>query len=169
MKPTSRATYSSAWIGIDGFKNSNLIQTGTGHEFVNGTARYYAWWEILPSAETVIPFSITLRNLSQQWTFRTLQRYIGPQTSVEWVMEAPQVDGSIAKLAHVSPTMFTCCRVNGKNPKLTPAMGGTMIQNNATVAIPSCPSRSGNSFVVKPLYTQEALLTTQRRIHRHKS
>lgn len=169
VKPTSKSTYSSAWIGIDGFKNNNLIQTGTGHEFINGTARYYAWWEILPAFETVIPlpvrpgdhmkatikkisrtkWSITLRNLSRKWTFRTLQYYTGPQTSAEWIMEAPQVDGIIAKLARVSPTPFTCCRINGKNPKLTPAAGGIMVQNNITVAVPSYPGCGGSSFVVK--------------------
>lgn len=36
VRPSRTATYSSAWIGIDGFGNSNLIQTGTGHEFIDG-------------------------------------------------------------------------------------------------------------------------------------
>src|SRR5438067_11137972 len=49
---SNRATYSSQWVGIDGFNNSNLIQTGTESDFVNGSARYDAWWEILPAAET---------------------------------------------------------------------------------------------------------------------
>ncbi|MEK3944955.1 MULTISPECIES: G1 family glutamic endopeptidase [Paenibacillus] len=172
VKPTSKPSYSSAWIGIDGFKNSSLIQTGTGHEFVNGRARYYAWWEILPDVETVIPlpvspgdhikanitkvgrnkWTITLRNLSRNWIFRTLQRYTGPQTSGEWIMEAPEVDGSIAKLARVSPTCFYCCRINGKSPRLTLNMGGIMVQNNATIAVPSCPNHRGDSFTVKRTY-----------------
>jgi hypothetical protein len=172
VKPTHKSTYSSAWIGIDGFKNSSLIQTGTGHEFVNGIARYYAWWEILPDAETVIPlsvypgdhmkgtitkishtkWSITLRNLSRNWTFRTLQRYSGPQTSGEWIMEAPEVDGSIAKLARVCTTYFNCCRINGKRPRLTLSNGGIMVQNNISVAVPSSPSHRGVSFSVKRIY-----------------
>ena len=47
--------YSSAWIGIDGFDNAHLIQTGTEQDYYGGTAHYSAWWEILPKAETVIP------------------------------------------------------------------------------------------------------------------
>ena len=46
--------FSSAWIGIDGFNNRHLIQTGTEQDYANGTASYSAWWEILPAAETTI-------------------------------------------------------------------------------------------------------------------
>jgi hypothetical protein len=51
---SSSATYSSAWIGVDGFNNSDLIQTGTEEDYYSGAAHYDAWWEILPAAETEI-------------------------------------------------------------------------------------------------------------------
>jgi hypothetical protein len=54
---TTSATYSSAWIGVDGFNNSDLIQTGTEEDYYNGSAHYNAWWEILPAAETAISSS----------------------------------------------------------------------------------------------------------------
>ncbi|WP_379139052.1 G1 family glutamic endopeptidase [Paenibacillus sp. sgz500958] len=171
IKPSAKSAYSSAWIGIDGFRNSSLIQTGTGHEWVNGTPHYYAWWEILPASETVIPlpvspgdrmrasivklkrnkWCITLRNLTRQWKFRTVQHYSGPQASVEWILEAPQIGGNITKLARLTPTRFSCCKVNGRNTKLTPSDGGIMIQNSIIVSVPSCPSRSGNAFIIKQL------------------
>ncbi len=47
--------FSSAWIGIDGFNNKHLIQTGTEQDYYDGSAHYNAWWEILPAAETAIP------------------------------------------------------------------------------------------------------------------
>jgi hypothetical protein len=50
-----QATYSSAWIGVDGFNNSNLIQTGTEEDCYFGAQHYNAWWEILPAAETALP------------------------------------------------------------------------------------------------------------------
>ncbi|WP_429350648.1 G1 family glutamic endopeptidase [Paenibacillus sp. 4624] len=53
--PSSRRSYSSAWIGIDGFANKNLIQTGTSHNWLKGKPVYYAWWGILPETETIIP------------------------------------------------------------------------------------------------------------------
>lgn len=171
VKPSAKTAYSSAWIGIDGYGNSSLIQTGTGHESVNGTVHYYAWWEILPASETVIPYPVSpgdrmqacifktspgkwiiqLRNLSKQWTFRTLQRYAGPQASAEWILEAPQVDGKIAGLARLSPVYFSRCRVNGKSPKLKASDGGIMIQKKIRVAVPSRPNTRGDAFTVTRL------------------
>jgi hypothetical protein len=174
VKPTVKAAYSSAWIGIDGFRNSSLIQTGTGHESVNGTVRYYAWWEILPAAETVIPlpvapgdhmrasivklspgkWCIILRNLSRGWAFRTIQRYNGPQSSAEWIMEAPQVGRNIAPLSRLSLVRFSCCRVNGRSPKLKTSDGGIMVKNKVLLAVPSLPGPRGDSFSVRRIYSK---------------
>lgn len=51
---SSGSTYSSAWIGVDGFNDSDLIQTGTEEDYYSGSAHYDAWWEILPASETEI-------------------------------------------------------------------------------------------------------------------
>ncbi|PAK54296.1 hypothetical protein CHH75_08240 [Paenibacillus sp. 7541] len=167
--PTSRSSYSSAWVGIDGYNNSSLIQTGTAHHFVNGTAQYYAWWEILPSYETRISLPvrpgdvmrayiaklkgskwlIRLQNLSRGWTFKTVQSYHGPQTSAEWIVEAPTVNGSQSSLARLSPVAFVRSRVNGCNPKFTPSQRIGMLQHHRIVSLPCKPSPSGSSFVVK--------------------
>lgn len=167
--PSAQPTYSSAWIGIDGYNNASLIQTGTAHDFANGAASYYAWWEILPAEETVIPYpvrpgdrmravianqghgkwSILLCNLTRGWRFSTVQTYKGPQTSAEWIVEAPQVGGSISRLARLTPVVFSCCRANGRNPRLKPSQRGVMIQNGQRVSIPSRPNRAGDAFFVR--------------------
>lgn len=166
---TAHPVYSSAWIGIDGYKNGSLIQTGTAHEFANGSASYYAWWEILPEAETVIPYpvhpgdrmhavianqgrgkwSISLRNLTRGWRFRTVQAYNGPRSSAEWIIEAPQVGGTIGSFARLSPVAFSCCRANGRNPRLKLSQRGIMIQNGRKVSIPSRPNRTGDAFLIR--------------------
>lgn len=167
--PSSKSSYSSVWIGIDGFENSNLIQTGTGHDWVNGKSSYYAWWEILPDVETVIPFPvspgdriratiyrinrtrwcITLHNLTQSWTFRTVQQYTGQQSSAEWIVEAPSVGNSISRMARVTPVTFKCCRLNGRSTGLVAKEKGIMIQQKQVVSIPEAPRPRGDSFVVK--------------------
>jgi hypothetical protein len=40
------------WVGIDGYTDADLIQAGVGADPTDGT---YAWWEVLPAGETVIP------------------------------------------------------------------------------------------------------------------
>src|SRR4029077_9385696 len=47
VSPTKKASYSSQWVGIDGFNNPSLIQTGTESDYFHGAAHYDAWWEIL--------------------------------------------------------------------------------------------------------------------------
>ncbi|WP_233096142.1 G1 family glutamic endopeptidase [Alicyclobacillus sp. SO9] len=169
VKRSSGNTYSSSWIGIDGFNNSNLIQTGTEQDYVNGHAQYDAWWEILPAAETVIPtmavspgdhmsahihnngngtWTITLKDLTQGESFSTTQSYSGPGSSAEWIQEAPQINGSIATLANYGATTFDPGTVNGGNPRLTSSDGGYMIQNGSVVSDPSNPDSDTDGFNV---------------------
>ncbi len=169
VSATRKATYSSSWVGIDGFNNSNLIQTGTEQDWYSGRAHYAAWWEILPAAETVIPtitvhpgdqFSASVTsNGGGSWTikitdnstgqsFTTVQGYSGPGTSAEWIQEAPTVGGRIAALAHYGQTVFDPGTVNGADPNLTASEGGVMIQRNNQVSTPSNPDADTDGFNV---------------------
>ncbi len=75
---STSATYSSPWIGVDGFDDTNLIKTGTEEDFYGGAAHCNALW----------------------WTFTAKQGYDGGGASAEWVVEAPEVGGNITTLAH---------------------------------------------------------------------
>ncbi len=44
--PSSGSTYSSVWVGIDGFNGSTVEQVGTSQNVVNGRPVYYAWYEM---------------------------------------------------------------------------------------------------------------------------
>ena len=57
---STSATYSSAWIGVDGFNNSDLIQTGTEEDYYNGAAHYNAWWESCPPPRPRSPTSYAI-------------------------------------------------------------------------------------------------------------
>ena len=76
-----------------------------------GRAHVYAWWEDLPSAEVRLKLpvnvgddmTVSIFKMSPGWwalavhdlttghSFALVQRYGGPQTSVEWVVETPEV------------------------------------------------------------------------------
>ncbi|WP_082343823.1 G1 family glutamic endopeptidase [Sulfobacillus thermosulfidooxidans] len=168
VSPSHGSTYSSAWIGIDGFNNSDLIQTGTEQDYAQGKAQYSAWWEILPAAETVINepvspgddmsasivndgggvWTITLKDLTKGWTFSTNQAYSGPGSSAEWILEAPTIGGHIATLANYGQTTFNPGTANGQNPGLVSQDGGVMIQKNKQVSTPSLPDSDTDGFNV---------------------
>ncbi len=199
---SASATYSSAWIGVDGFNNSSLIQTGTEEDYYSGAAHYNAWWEILPASETALPsgdvvkagdsmkasiyetstvtggtthghsrtgsqhvWVITIADATQGWSFTTNQAYNGAGSSAEWVMEAPQVGGKIATLAHYtfSPSAGTgdfdnagvlTSVVSSGLPSYTNAGlnyqkdSGVMIQNNVQVSTPGNPDTALSAFNV---------------------
>ena len=89
---TTSAWYSAAWLGIDGFNNGSLIQTGTEQDYYNGSAHYAAWWEILPAAETVISkpvssgdaMTATIAKTSATITVKSGGRHGGTTTENEW-------------------------------------------------------------------------------------
>lgn len=66
VPPGQSSGYSSSWVGIGGFCTNSLctrvdrtlIQLGTEQDNVNGTASYFAWYEMLPAAETPISTSL---------------------------------------------------------------------------------------------------------------
>ncbi len=110
VSATSGNSYSSSWLGIDGFGNTSLIQTGTEQDWVGGAPLYRAWWEILPAAETIIPsltikpgdlmsaqiqhtsgasWTIKLKDVTSGQSFTTTKSYSGPADTAEWIQEAP--------------------------------------------------------------------------------
>ena len=169
VKQSHKATYSSNWVGVDGFNNSNLIQTGTEQDFYNGSAHYYAWWEILPAAETRITsmtvkpgdsitasvaqvtgttWIITVSDNSNGQSFSTTQNYSGPLTSAEWVEEAPTVGGHVATLANYGSSVFDPGTVNGSPVVLNASEAGVMIQGRSQVSTPSAPDSEADGFAV---------------------
>lgn len=104
---------SASWIGIDGDTNNSLIAVGTEQDWNSGVVgvgegpSYYAWYEILPAAETRLPnqvqafdvmyaeitqtdpsastWSIQLVDTSLGWAAEIQVTYTGPLSSAEWI------------------------------------------------------------------------------------
>jgi len=165
---SSTDKYGSDWVGIDGFNNSDLIQTGTEEDTVGGSAEYYAWWEILPASETVITsltvhagdsitgtitkgssgkWTITLKDNTTGKSFSTSKSYSGPGTSVDYIQEAVDVNGSISVPPKLSKASFSGLTANGANPELTSSGEILLVQSGTTYYTPSSVS-GGNAFSV---------------------
>jgi hypothetical protein len=128
---TSRAAYFSEWVGIDGYANSYLVQTGTGAQCVGGVASYNAWWEVLPASETVISkitvsagdhmtaavtylgsgtFRVWLNDTTAKTHFQKMVTSSGsPLQSAECIAERPEVNTGLAAQAKHAPAKFTAC------------------------------------------------------------
>lgn len=182
---SKKPTYSATWVGIDGFNDSSLIQTGTEQDYVNGSAQYQAWWttsangyiEQVYSKFAVAPGdSITATITSTRsstkdncvntyatddWELKltnndsgnyacSYSAYSGPETSAEWIVEAPTVGGHVATLANYastsSPLTFTAATVNSGPADLysvtnSDSEAGIMVQKGTSiVSSPSTPN-----------------------------
>jgi len=161
-------TFSSSWVGIDGFGDSSLIQAGTEQDWVNGKAFYQVWWEVLPAAETPITsmairpgdevavsitggtpdWAITVADVTTSQSFTTLQAYSGPETSAEWIQEAPTIGRHVATLAPDTTVTFDGGTLNGANPGLVSTEAGAMFKGRHQISTPSSPDSERDGFAV---------------------
>lgn len=132
---SSKTTYSSFWVGLDGYSNSALEQTGTEADCIHGKATYGAWWEVLPAAESAYPvtvkggdslsasvvdngngtFTMTLSDSTEGWTKTTTANGSSgyQDASAEVIAEATQVNGRIANLSDFGTVTFGNAQANG--------------------------------------------------------
>jgi hypothetical protein len=103
-------TYSSFWVGIDGWTSSTVEQTGTDSDCDGSSPSYYAWYEFYPNPSieitsvTVSPgnhisasvtysgseFTITITNETTGKSYSKSSKVSGAKrTSAEWIAEAP--------------------------------------------------------------------------------
>ena len=108
-------SYSSFWVGIDGFTSSTVEQIGIDADCVSGTAEYFAWFEFYPhwpytintvevqpgdtiSAEVSYgakgQFTATLTNVYRNQSFSiSTKMQQAKLSSAEWIVEAPWSSG----------------------------------------------------------------------------
>jgi Peptidase A4 family len=124
--------YSAVWVGLggSGSSSSSLEQIGTGADYVNGQADYYAWYELLPAAQVRLNLpihagdrvsaSVTVHGTSVRLALadattgqsldRTLQMSAPDTSSAEWIVEAPALQSAagaqILPLADFSKVTF---------------------------------------------------------------
>lgn len=163
-----RGTFSSSWVGIDGYNNSSLIQAGTEQDWLNGHAFYRAWWEILPAPETPIrslavnpgdgitvsitqgapDWTITVTDTTTNRSFTTTQLYVGPMTSAEWIQEAPTIGRHVVTLTPDSTVVFDSGTVDGGNPGLLASESGAMFKGRHRISTPSLPDTDTDGFAI---------------------
>jgi len=122
-------TYSSVWVGIDGYSDNTVEQTGTEQDWTSNGPVYYAWFEMYPKfAYRILNFpvrpgdtisaevkyignsrlTLTIANLSRNVTFSSTQRSKGQRSSAEWIVEAPH-SGGILPLADFGTVSLAGC------------------------------------------------------------
>ena len=112
-------SFSSYWVGIDGFNSNTVEQTGTDSDCSQGHATYYAWVEFFPRPSKVLSgfpvsagdtisasvkfnppasrfgigtFTLTIQDLTTGKTSSSSGSVLGAQrSSAEFIVEAPAI------------------------------------------------------------------------------
>lgn len=103
-------TYSSFWVGIDGWTSSTVEQTGTDSDCSGSTPNYYVWYEFYPKFSYLVPsvpvspgdkisasvnydgtqFTLAITNETKGQSFTKTGKVPRAQrSSAEWIAEAP--------------------------------------------------------------------------------
>jgi hypothetical protein len=171
-------SYSSVWVGIDGFNSGTVEQIGIDADLVNGVPQYYAWFEMYPAypvnlsmtihpgdkidasvaASTTGEFTLSLTATPKGGgggqSFTTKQTLHGAaRSSAEWVVEAPSSFFGVLPLAPFSPVTFSGASfaVDGGTSgpiSSAPNVQITMANPSGAKATPSNLDSTGTSFTV---------------------
>lgn len=144
-------TYSSLWVGIDGYSSPTVEQIGTEHDFINGAQQNYAWFEMYPGGSYLIngfplhvgdvisasvtyignnTFVLVIMNDTQQVSFTVPTTYTKSSTALrncaEWVVEAPYLNGILPLSDFGTAYLWGCMTtING----ITGVIGNNSWQN----------------------------------------
>ena len=168
----STSTASAAfWVGLGGSSDTatGLEQTGTGADCSNGTAKYYAWYEILPAASVEVPLKVKpgdqittsvnvngtttlvqIKNRTRKTSFTKALTVDAPDlTSAEWIAEAPSACSNVSRctvlpLANFGTVNFT------RAAAIASAHPGTITDPTwANAAISLVPQSSSRFFAAR--------------------
>jgi hypothetical protein len=166
--PTASAA-SSTWVGIDGDTNADLIQAGTEQDWGPEGVVYYAWYEMLPAVSIELgavqpgdrittditrdqpgTWSISVDDLTQHALWTGSVAYIAPESSAEWIEEAPTdaTTGDVEPLADYGSVQFSHMGVQGTGTRAATASPVYMVKQDSSrvQSYPAPYDRSTDSF-----------------------
>ena len=160
--PKHGTTYVALWVGIDGYSDSTVEQTGVLGKCSSGTASYSTWYEFYPSpmittsvavkpgdvvsasvtySSTTGEFTVSITNVNSGASTVSTQAVSGAErSSAEWIVERPALCNiftcRLSTLANFGSASFGL--------QYTTA-GGT---NYATIGGTNAPISSFNNFAI---------------------
>jgi len=193
IKPSENNTFSSVWVGIGGYGEDTLIQTGTAQECINGKFVYYAWYELVPDSLVHIPnihvqagdavtasislinentntWSIKIADITRNQRFQTTVVYNSSRWSAEWIVERPKVNGALSTLADFGNVTLTECKatLDGVNGVISSFSYAQLVMYDQELQLVKVSplNDDGSSFTVNYLESPSAsLLSTNLVVH----
>jgi hypothetical protein len=171
---TSSRTFSSFWVGLDGFNSNTVEQTGTEADCINGHARYFGWYEMFPAfpvnfSNTVRPgdhffgsvtftgsghYTLVLKNATRGWS-HTVHKTLNSakNSSAEVIAEAPSSSSGVLPLTNFGTIQFGNALVNGAAIGSTNPTKIIMVNSNGRAKDSVSALSGGKAFSVTWLHS----------------
>jgi hypothetical protein len=164
----SSRTWSSFWVGLDGFGSNTVEQTGSEVDCAGGHAKYYSWYEMYPAfpvnfANPVSPgdhftgsvtFTGVLKDTTKGWSNTIKQTLAGAtRASAEVIAEAPSSSSGILPLTNFGTVHFTNSQVDGTAIGQASGAKITMVNGSGRAKDSVSALTSNKNFSVKWLHS----------------
>jgi len=170
----SSRTWSSFWVGLDGFGSNTVEQTGSEVDCVSGHAKYYSWYEMFPAfpvnfSNPVSPgdhftgsvtftgsghFTLVLKDTTKGWS-HTIKKTLGSaqRASAEVIAEAPSSSSGVLPLTNFGTMHFTNSLVDGTAIGSAGGVKITMVNGSGRAKDSVSALTSSKNFSVKWLHS----------------
>jgi hypothetical protein len=166
----SSRTFSSFWVGLDGYNSQTVEQTGTEVDCVSGHARYFGWYEMFPAfpvnfSNPVHPgdhftgsvtftgsghYTLVLKDTTRGWSHTVHKTRNGTRhSSAEVIAEAPSSSGGILPLTNFGTAHFSNAKVNGAAMGRASPTKIIMVNNGGRAKDSVSALSGGTAFSVK--------------------
>jgi len=171
---TSSQTFSSFWVGLDGFGSNTVEQTGSEADCSGGHASYFAWYEMFPAfpvnfSNPVSPgdhftgsvtftgsghFTLVLKDTTKGWS-HTINKTLGSaqRASAEVIAEAPSSSGGVLPLTNFGTVHFSNALVDGTAIGSAGGVKITMVNGSGRAKDSVSALTSSKNFSVKWLHS----------------
>ena len=171
---TSSRTFSSFWVGLDGFGSQTVEQTGSEVDCSGGHAKYFGWYEMFPAfpvnfGNAVRPgdhftgsvtftgsghYTLVLKDTTQGWS-HTIHKTLGSakNASAEVIAEAPSSSSGILPLTNFGTAQFSNALVDGAAMSQANGVKITMVNGSGRAKDSVSALSGGTNFSVKWLHS----------------
>ena len=166
-------TMASPWVGLDGYSNGTVEQTGTDTDCIGSSPYYQAWYEFYPDRSVTINHPVQpgdtmnvevshsgstttlyIQDVTRNWNFTTTSNLSFGLASAEWILEAPA--SKLTKFNTPDPFSNATASDGTHSNAAISAFGSnntdaiTLVSKNARAprATPSALGGDGKSFSV---------------------
>ena len=171
---TSSQTFSSFWVGLDGFGSQTVEQTGSEVDCSGGHARYFGWYEMFPAfpvnfGNAVRPgdhftgsvtftggghYTLVLKDTTAGWS-HTIHKTLAnaKNSSAEVIAEAPSSSSGILPLTNFGTVQFSNASVDGAAMSQANGVKITMVNGSGRAKDSVSALSGGKNFSVKWLHS----------------